>query len=510
MVATLSTFGCALLLEHAVHLYADVVILAVALAVTVGRILSGTNWRQWIMAIAVVPVITVGASATRMLMAPHVAIADALFVFALSGGIWIRRFGSRWSQAGTLATLPFIAILITPYFPIYGSERALWSGVVAMIAVSWVILAELFAGWIGFVGGALASARSGSTGKAQDAKPRPRSNRPRASTQMAVQMAVAIAAAFIVGHLVFPTHWIWVVLTTYIVCSGNRGRGDVAHKSAMRIVGATLGTLVATGLSGVFPPGDAVSIVAIFVVLGVALWLRPINYAYWAACVTAALALLYDYYGNGGVGLLGTRLEGILLGAIIGTAATWLILPVKTADVLRRREADVLAALSACVEAIQDDPSRLKNSEVHFDQALGQMDHVARTLRVGDIVLGRWHVNREDVAAEVLHRCAMPMRTLTESAVADSEVLSVPAVVHLTAIVSSDVASFRRAFADRSLGGQDLSLLPNQQMPIVESLGDRAGQAVSALTELHAVLHAFAAATMAFSDVTEMQSDPTP
>jgi uncharacterized membrane protein YccC len=37
---------------------------------------------------------------------------------------------------------------------------------------------------------------------------------------MALQMAVALSAAFAAGFLVFPDHWGWCVLTAFIVCSG--------------------------------------------------------------------------------------------------------------------------------------------------------------------------------------------------------------------------------------------------------------------------------------------------
>jgi uncharacterized membrane protein len=55
---------------------------------------------------------------------------------------------------------------------------------------------------------------------------------------------------------------------------------------------------------GVFPAGDSLAVVLIFVVLAMAALLRPINYAYWAGCVTAALALLYGYFGEDGISLL--------------------------------------------------------------------------------------------------------------------------------------------------------------------------------------------------------------
>ena len=63
----------------------------------------------------------------------------------------------------------------------------------------------------------------------------------------------------------------------------------------------------------------------IFVVLAFAAWLRPINYAFWAAGVTSVLALLYGYFGERGSGLLLDRLEEIALGAAIAISVSWLV-----------------------------------------------------------------------------------------------------------------------------------------------------------------------------------------
>ena len=49
---------------------------------------------------------------------------------------------------------------------------------------------------------------------------------------MALQMGVALSAAFAIGLLFFPQHWGWSVLTAFIVCSGARGRGDAAYKGS--------------------------------------------------------------------------------------------------------------------------------------------------------------------------------------------------------------------------------------------------------------------------------------
>jgi uncharacterized membrane protein YccC len=75
--------------------------------------------------------------------------------------------------------------------------------------------------------------------------------------------------------------------------------------------------------------------VLIFIVLGVATWLREISYAYWAAGVTVAISLLYEWFGVSSQELLQVRLEGIAVGAVIGVASSWLVRPVRERDALR-------------------------------------------------------------------------------------------------------------------------------------------------------------------------------
>src|SRR3569623_1227348 len=111
-------------------------------------------------------------------------------------------------------------------------------------------------------------------------------------------------------------------------------------------MGAAVGTLIATALANAFAPGNDWSVVTIFAVLSIAVWRRPISYAYWAAGMTAALALLYGFYGEQGSHLLLDRLEGILLGAAIGVLAAWLVLPIRNVDVIRRQLAIALGAIA--------------------------------------------------------------------------------------------------------------------------------------------------------------------
>jgi uncharacterized membrane protein YccC len=105
------------------------------------------------------------------------------------------------------------------------------------------------------------------------------------------------------------------------------------------------------------------------------LCLRPLGYAWWALFVTIALALLQDFSGTAQP-LLGLRLEEIVIGAIIGVASAWLVLPVRSTAVLRRRIADALAALSDAF-----DPANATRSSGAFVAALARVEQTAPPFR---------------------------------------------------------------------------------------------------------------------------------
>jgi uncharacterized membrane protein YccC len=267
-----------------------------------------------------------------------------------------------------------------------------------------------------------------------------------ASTRMALQMSAGLGAAFALGPWLYPGHWSWTVLTAYIVASGNRGRGDVLYKSGLRVLGALAGTVLATLLASTFGPGDRWAVVAIFAVVGVGTWLRPLSYAYWAGCVTAALAFLYGYFGETGTSLLRTRLEGILLGAAVAVAAAWLVLPVRTADVLRRRVADVLAALTDYLTAARRrDPARLTAQQARFDHALARLDELAAPLAVRRRLSRRGRGGHPMDAIIALRACRPPLQALTRRAVADPALLSRAEVRRDLATVQDTIITIRRS-----------------------------------------------------------------
>jgi len=170
---------------------------------------------------------------------------------------------------------------------------------------------------------------------------------------MAIQMATALVVSFAIGYVLFPRHWAWIVLTAFIVNSGNRGRLDVAHKSVLRVLGAAGGTVLAA-IVGMLPSvhGPA-SVVLMLAAVFFGTWLRPFSYGWWALSVTVALALLQDFAGVSPTGMLWDRLQEIVIGAIIGVAAAWFVWPIRSTATLRRRIADALATLATALDRQQ-------------------------------------------------------------------------------------------------------------------------------------------------------------
>lgn len=322
LTAVLLCWAAALWLEGAVGLHADVLVLAVALTLPLASVQRTADTRGRLMSFVLLPAVAGVSILLGHLVADHYAAGAAVFTLGISLPIWIRRFGPAATKAGTLMTLPLIALLVVPGPALPPKAQSAlvswgWAALIGVLACGCVrlvqALADRFGPW-----------------RPEPAPGRPRRPtrlRPRPSTRMAVQMAAAVAGAFTLGRPLFGQHWPWMVLTAYVAASGNRGRNDVARKGVERFAGACAGTVLATGVAVAGITGRT-SVVLMFVVLALALWLRPLNYAYWAAGMTTALSLLLGYYGQDAQSLLLTRLEAIALGAALAVASAWWLLPV--------------------------------------------------------------------------------------------------------------------------------------------------------------------------------------
>lgn len=335
MLAVLATFACVLLVDPEV----GPLVLSVVLCLSLARSQLDRDLRGRVEALITMPIIGLVATGVGFLLAHLPVVGAALFILGMSGSIWLRRFGPVLRRAGGLLALPFVALLIVPYTPstrFAGPLALLIPVAVALLAFAWVTAFQ----YLGRLARVLPP-----PGPVADTTARASTLRPSPSTRMALQMLVALSVAFLVGELLFASHWAWIVLTAFLVNSGNRGRADVAYKSVLRVLGAGVGTVAAILFTVRIGGPDATTVVLILLAVFLGTWLRPLGYAWWALFVTLALALLEGFTGQA-TAVLGPRILDIVIGAVIGVASAWFVLPIPSIGVLRRRIAEALATLS--------------------------------------------------------------------------------------------------------------------------------------------------------------------
>lgn len=401
MLASVLTLACTLAIAPG----AGAAVLAVVLCISLSRSELDRDRRGRIEAALALPMVGLVAVGVGTLLHHLPWFGAVVFIAGLFVSIWLRRFGPMAQRAGSLIALPFVALLTTPPIaPAAGGAipAMLAPIVVALIALWWVGALHALARRFGFLSARETVEPPGPPSTESTLRPIP-------STRMAIQMAVALSLSFIVGFLVFPERWTWIVLTAFIVQSGNRGRLDVAYKSLLRIAGAAGGTIVALLVGSHFGAHDTTTVVLILAAIFLGLWLRPLGYAWWALFVTLALALLQGYAGAPALTMLWPRLEEIVIGAIIGVASAWFVLPVRSTGVLRRRIADALAALSDAL-----DPAMPERCPDDFVAALANVEKTAPAFRVARTATKRWSALQPADWIDTLAGCREPAIALIE------------------------------------------------------------------------------------------------
>jgi hypothetical protein len=383
MLAAIFTLLCALAIAPG----PGPAVLAVVLSLSLSRSHLDRDLRGRIEAAIALPVVGLVAVGVGMLLHRAPWIGALVFVAGMFLSIWLRRFGPMARRAGSLIALPFVVLLTTPHIqaaPASVIPTPLVPILIALLALLWVGALHALARRLHF----LPPARlHESPAPAPAPVPsREGSLRPIASTRMAIQMAVALATSFVVGYVFFTERWAWIVLTAFIVISGNRGRLDVAYKSVLRVLGAAAGTLLALTFTVHAGSHDTTTALLILAAIFLGVWLRPLGYAWWALFVTLALALLQSFAGSSAPLVLWPRLEEIVIGAIIGVVTAWFVLPVRSTAVLRRRIADALAILADAL----DPATPLRRSD-DFVAAIASVEQVAPAFRASRLLMR--HVN---------------------------------------------------------------------------------------------------------------------
>jgi hypothetical protein len=396
MLAAIATLLCALAIAPG----PGPAVLAVVLCLSLSRSHLDRDLRGRIEAAIALPVVGLVAVGVGILLHRMPWLGAAVFVAGMFVSIWLRRFGALARRAGSLIALPFVVLLTTPHI------RATAASAIPAPLVP-VLIALLALLWVSALHALARRARFLPPPRAMEhpvrMPERGSSMRPVASTRMAIQMAVALTVSFVVGYVFFAERWAWIVLTAFIVISGNRGRLDVVYKSVLRVLGAAAGTVIAVVFALHIGSRDMTTVALILAAIFLGVWLRPLGYAWWALFVTLALALLQGFSGSSAPLILWPRLEEIVIGAVIGIASAWFVLPVRSTAVLRRRLADALAALADAL-----DPAQPGRTSAGFVAAVARVEQLAPAFRASRMATRRFQAWQPADWVDALLACRDP------------------------------------------------------------------------------------------------------
>jgi uncharacterized membrane protein YccC len=181
----------------------------------------------------------------------------------------------------------------------------------------------------------------------------------------AVRMAVLLAACVTFGHLVVLQHGYWLPLTALVVL-----RPDFAStvtRAGARIAGTLAGGGAATLLAALVRPGPGALIVLVGVAALGAYTLVRVNYALFAACLTALVVFLLAFTGLPEVTAVAYRSGFTVAGGLLALAAytlwpTWeaTVAPEALARLLDAQAGYVGAVLSAYADPASRDRDRLR------------------------------------------------------------------------------------------------------------------------------------------------------
>jgi hypothetical protein len=379
IAAVLASFSVVYCLCRALGVNATPAILAATLALSLSRRTEVPDRRKFAAEIVLLPLIALTAGLVGRTLLNLPPVGATLFTAGMALSVLLRKFGAIPRTLGRIIAIPLIAILVVPVH-IEGIAGR-WLPVALMIAAGLAAMmcsvgTAWFAGRIGWTEADVEQPAAASK------SPAPAKRSLHIAERMALQMLVALGLAFAIGMVAFPAHWAWVVLTAFIVCSGAVSRGDAVYKGLLRLGGAVGGAILAAAMAHFALPGPACDAAIIFALLFIGLWLRQINYAWWAVCVTVIFALLQGPQDQATLPLLGMRIVCIFIGALCGVAATWFVYPIRSEQIARKRVAEALHALRDALASGQ-----LADMSV-LDRHAAELERLAPPLRLHRRLVG--------------------------------------------------------------------------------------------------------------------------
>ena len=175
----------------------------------------------------------------------------------------------------------------------------------------------------------------------------------RSLLSVGIQLGVAVVASVAAGMLIEPRLWHWCVLAALVTMFGVTSSAAAISRGARRLFGALIGIPVGVGLAWLVGDDLVVLAAVVLVLLFAQQYVAELAYG---ASILVLTVLLFVLFQQTPDPRDETFLPGLLLtgvGALIGAAVGFAVLPNRLGADLRRHADDAMAEVAATLAAMQ-------------------------------------------------------------------------------------------------------------------------------------------------------------
>lgn len=205
--------------------------------------------------------------------------------------------------------------------------------------------------------------------------------------RVAIQMAVAVTAAIVLGELLSGRRFYWAVIAAFVTFMGASNATEQVRKGINRVLGTVIGVLVGAVLAHLVGMHTYAALAVILVAIFLGIYLMRVSYVFMVVGITVMVSQLYVQLDEFSDSLLVLRLEETALGAAVAGLTVVCVLPLRIGRVARVAAREFLGTLEEVIDRAVDvlagraDTDALRTALRGTDDAYQSLLTVSRSLR---------------------------------------------------------------------------------------------------------------------------------